>query len=432
MEIDPSPNEGTKTIYLAGACTKPNTNDARAGSGISSTDLHLQLSLRTPGIQTLFAAELYGVKSSLECANNFQKIKLVSTSKRLLKALTSDFKTWEDQGWIEDPNSDLIKQVVNRLRIRKAPTLLELLEDTSNGMNEAKSLAKRACNLQQEAETNPPLREEYHPSGAKLQSITQAIAYKLLLNNKAAPESKTSKISVQKIQEDIEEKRGYKPTSQKIWHQLKRSKNCLRKHKEFIYKAIKGTYYIGNKWEHAGTDDMRTRALCQHCKTEESMDHILTKCKAPGRETVWKLASIIWKKKYRNWTNPNIGEILGIASTVERHEKGTTNIGKTRLFHILVSECSYLIWNLRCERVIKHSDFPSTWNHNDTQIKNRLLHRLNSRFRLDCILTSSRKFNRKAIRENLVIATWSGILTNESPNDGPKIWLRKPGVLVGI
>ncbi|KAF7783135.1 hypothetical protein Agabi119p4_2511 [Agaricus bisporus var. burnettii] len=244
MEIDPSPNEGTKTIYLAGACTKPNTNDARAGSGISSTDLHLQLSLRTPGIQTLFAAELYGVKSSLECANNFQKIKLVSTSKRLIKALTSDFKTWEDQGWIEAPNSDLIKQVVNRLRIRKAPTLLELLEDTSNGMNEAKSLAKRACNLQQEAETNPPPREEYHPSGAKLQSITQAIAYKLLLNNKAAPESKTSKISVQKIQEDIEEKRGYKPTSQKIWHQLKRSKNCLRKHKEFIYKAIKGTYYI--------------------------------------------------------------------------------------------------------------------------------------------------------------------------------------------
>lgn len=161
------------------------------------------------------------------------------------------------------------------------------------------------------------------------------------------------------------------------------------------------------------------------------MDHILTKCRAPGQETVWKLGGEIWKKKYTDIFTPKLGEILGIASITKRNDKGYTDIGKTRLFQILISECTYLIWNLRCERVIQHES-DNTWKHSDAQIKNRLLQRLNSRFRLDCIQTNTHKFDKKAIRESLVNATWNGILVNKGPNEGPKIWLRKPGVLVGI
>lgn len=432
MEIDTPVNMTPKKIYIAGSCKKPNTIDAAAGSGISSNDLNLRLSLRTNGTQTVFAAELNTVKVSLESANNHEKLNIISTSKRLIKAPSSDFKTWEDQGWIDAPNSNLVKKVINRLRLRKAPTLLELLEKPSHEMSDARTLAQQGCSLQQEVELDPPPNEEYHPVGAKLQAVTQAIAYKLLLNDKTAAESKTSKASIQKIQGDIKEKRRYAPANRKIWHQLKQSKNCLRKHKEFLYKAIKGTYYVGKKWEHAGADHLRERTWCRLCETEESMEHILTKCNARGQQTVWRLAGELWMKKFKTWTTPNIGEILGVASTTEKDEKGSPNAGKTRLFHILVSECAYLIWNLRCERVIQHGDSTDQWNHTDAQIKNRLSHRLNTRFRLDCILTNTRKFNRKAIHESLVTATWSGILINENPNDRPKIWLCRPGVLVGI
>ncbi|XP_006463112.1 hypothetical protein AGABI2DRAFT_51550, partial [Agaricus bisporus var. bisporus H97] len=371
------------------------------------------LSLRTNGTQTVFAAELYAVKVSLESSNNYEKIIISSTSKRLVKALSSDFKSWEDKGWVDAPNSTQVKQVINRLRLRKAPTLLELLENPSHEMSAARTLAQRGCNLQHNAESDPPPNEEYHPEGAKLQAVTQAIAYKLLLDGRTAPENKTSKASIQRIQKDIKEKRKYAPVNRKIWHQLKRSKNCLRKHKEFLYKAIKGTYYVGKKWEHTGADHLRDRALCRVCQTEESMEHILTKCRAQGQQTVWRLAGELWTKKFRDWRTPNVGEILGITSITEKDERGAPDIGKTRLYHILISECAYLIWNLRCERVIQHGDSSDQWNHTDTQIKNRLSHRLNTRFRLDCILTNSRKFNRKAIRESLVTATWSGILTND-------------------
>ncbi|XP_006457476.1 hypothetical protein AGABI2DRAFT_79803 [Agaricus bisporus var. bisporus H97] len=431
MEIDTPINTTPKKIYIAGACKRPNTTEAQAGSGIKSNCLELQLHLRTPGIQTIFAAELYAVKKTIELANNFEEIKIVSTSKRLIKALTNDFKIWEDQGWVDAPNSNLMKQVINRLRMRKAPTFLELLEDSSREMNTAKNLARHGSNIEQEDDTETSVVEEYHPTGAKLQAITQAIAYKLLMNNKIAPETKSSKSSIDRIQADIKESHGYTPIRRNIWHQLKRNKNCLRKHKEFLYKTIKGAYYVGKRWEHSESDHIRARARCHICETEESMDHILTKCRAPGQETVWKLGGEIWKKKYTDIFTPKLGEILGIASITKRNDKGYTDIGKTRLFQILISECTYLIWNLRCERVIQHES-DNTWKHSDAQIKNRLLQRLNSRFRLDCIQTNTRKFDKKAIRESLVNATWNGILVNEGPNEGLKIWLRKPGVLVGI
>jgi ribonuclease HI len=40
------------------------------------------------------------------------------------------------------------------------------------------------------------------------------------------------------------------------------------------------------------------------------MEHILTKCDAPGQSEVWNLASKIWQKKTGADLRPTVGEIM--------------------------------------------------------------------------------------------------------------------------
>lgn len=147
MEVE-SPRDAIPiAIHVAGLCKNPSSTDAQAGSGIKSDKLNLEMSYRTPGTQTAFAAEMYAVRKALENTNRFEEIKIISTSKRLIKALTSDFKCWEDRGWIDAPNSDIVRQVITRLRNRVATTLLELETKLSRESRMAKDLAKRGSKV---------------------------------------------------------------------------------------------------------------------------------------------------------------------------------------------------------------------------------------------------------------------------------------------
>ncbi|KXN85791.1 hypothetical protein AN958_04802 [Leucoagaricus sp. SymC.cos] len=51
---------------------------------------------------------------------------------------------------------------------------------------------------------------------------------------------------------------------------------------------------------------------------------------------------------------------------------------------------------------------------------------------MDCILTSTRKFDKKALREDIAKKTWNEILDKEEKDDLPRSWLKGPGDLVDI
>jgi len=54
-----------------------------------------------------------------------------------------------------------------------------------------------------------------------------------------------------------------------------------------------GAYKVGKYWRHIPTFEQR--GLCHACENvEESMEHILTECRASGQEETWKIAEELW------------------------------------------------------------------------------------------------------------------------------------------
>jgi len=121
--------------------------------------------------------------------------------------------------------------------------------------------------------------------------------------------------------------------------------------------------------------------------------------------------------------------LLGCAIPDFRDDADHPLPGTNRLYTILISESLYLIWKLRCEWRFQRGANP-TKCHSTFEIHNRWLSTINSRLQLDCLLTNSRRYERKALPSALVQKTWHGTLLNEQ--DLPDNWHQVPGVLVGI
>ncbi|KAJ7896637.1 hypothetical protein B0H14DRAFT_2170090, partial [Mycena olivaceomarginata] len=80
------------------------------------------------------------------------------------------------------------------------------------------------------------------------------------------------------------------------------------------------------------------------------MQHILTQCDAPGQEIVWDLASKLWRMKTGEDLCPALSQIM-TCGLISKKDEGTS-----RLFRIVVSESTHLIWRLRNERLIREQE----------------------------------------------------------------------------
>jgi len=158
------------------------------------------------------------------------------------------------------------------------------------------------------------------------------------------------------------------------------------------------------------------------------MEHILATCKAIARDTTWKLANEIWKKRHPTKIPVRLGDILG-CGLADFKTNGKPDKGKNRLYRILVSETAYLIWKMRNERRIRDGDDPNK-EHQVNEITNRWSHAINKRLTIDRTLTNIERFGKKAINERLVKNTWKNCLKNEELLHTN--WTNLRGVLVGI
>ena len=112
-----------------------------------------------------------------------------------------------------------------------------------------------------------------------------------------------------------------------------------------------------------------------------------------------------------------------------RSETGKIRPGATRLLRIISSECAFLVWKLRCERLLNVSPETPEKAISPQEAKNRT-RKINNRLEEDIALTNRRKYGKEAIPEKYVLNTWSGTLQDEPSL--PENWLRANGVLVGI
>jgi hypothetical protein len=86
----------------------------------------------------------------------------------------------------------------------------------------------------------------------------------------------------------------------------------------------------GKFWTHI--PECEDRAKCKDCNVIEDLDHILTGCKSPGQEIIWKAAKSLWLEKEAVWPTVSLGTILGCGLAEFRDDKGKIKPGTQRLY----------------------------------------------------------------------------------------------------
>ena len=196
-----------------------------------------------------------------------------------------------------------------------------------------------------------------------------------------------------------------------------------------MWKAVHNAFRCGAFWSHV--TGMEHRSECSHCGVTESLDHILLSCRAVGQSQVWALTATAWRQKGLTWPSMSLATVLSAGCTTWKGDNGRRILnGASRLWRILVSESAFLIWRLRCERVIQHADTPS-WTHATHKIRQLWLSTMNRRLHID-LLRCGNRLGRPSISRIRVLQTWHGVLEDERGLHPDGDWTRTNRVLVGI
>ncbi|EIW57572.1 uncharacterized protein TRAVEDRAFT_125335 [Trametes versicolor FP-101664 SS1] len=202
--------------------------------------------------------------------------------------------------------------------------------------------------------------------GASLSHLTQRLAYRGIKSWRPSPLKPSTRRALECAQTAIQAATGARPTEGALWGLLKRDP-ISRKARDFIWKALHGAHRVGDYWKNI--PGYETRAVCAHCDVADSLEHILVECAAPGRATAWYLADLLLKNRGFSLRGPSYGLVLGCQALEILNNKGNLDSGATRLAKIVVSETAYLIWTLRCERVIGWALEPRR-THSEQEIEN--------------------------------------------------------------
>ena len=354
---------------------------------------------------------------------------LVLETDELTKMLFEKLPSWENEGWIGVRGATYLKALVNQLRQRCAPTTFRKAstDEDKIAMTWARARMTERLQASQPKLLNPVAAKAFNLSGAKLSTITQAIAYRGIRERTAPPPRTTTTLTIKAAREHLRNIPGADHEEADIWRGLQ-SRDIRRPVADFLWKGLHGALRVGKFW--AKIPKYEDRAVCNGCQERDSLEHILTKCSKPGQELVWSLAAQAWKRKNLPWNQVSINDILTIGPR-SRALCGEEQTPKplARFWRILISESAHLIWRLRCERVIGHSE-DETWEHQVEEITARWRTALNSRLRRD-VEGTQKKYGRLALKSDMITETWTpkGLLESEATL--PAKWIKKK-VLVGI
>jgi len=285
--------EDQLTIYTDGSCTNNGKANAKCGSGIWINDNNPgNRAIRVPGpSQSNQIGELTAILNALQNTAPYTPISFKTDSRYVIDGLTIHLASWEDRGWINIANSELFRATTYHLRRRSAQTSFEWVKGHSghHGNDAADRLANEGANKDTYDVIDLNIPPTFNLQGAKLSSITQAIAYHGIRTSTHPPKNKrTTTMNIDVARYAIESISGSLETDATIWKNTRRQ-DLRRPIQQFLYKAIHGTHKIGEFWEKI--PQYEHRATCNLChEGTETMEHILTECPNPARETTCTLA----------------------------------------------------------------------------------------------------------------------------------------------
>ena len=423
--------------YTDGACMNNGKENVYCGSGVWIGQNHpWNRALKVPGnAQSNQVGEIAAVIAAVNAVPPSWPLRIITDSRYVIEGLTEHLPAWEDRGWIGIENAKLFKKAAFLLRKRTAPTTLKWVKghEGDQGNEESNKLAKEGASKEIPDILDLEVPINFDLQGAKLSTLTQAIAYRGIIGEEKPTHKQTMKDNLQRVRDAIAEYNGTLETDETIWRSTQNP--TLRiKFRQFLYKGIYATQKVGGFW--ANVRNHENRQFCTTCQGIESMEHILLTCNEPAVNIIWNHARNLWPHPNTPLPEISMGTILGIgcirAHTNEQAERAPNqgneqnhrqrhSAGKTRLLQIIISELAYLIWVLRCERVIQGKRY------NQNEITSRWRWAMNRRLVEDKITATQIKRTKQAIW--LVRDTWEDALKTEG--DLEEQWIHDTEVLVG-
>ncbi|KZV88014.1 hypothetical protein EXIGLDRAFT_607892 [Exidia glandulosa HHB12029] len=293
-------------------------------------------------------------------------------------------------------------------------------------MKRTEQLAKAAISSLRPSRTDLENIDGPDAPGIRLTDVTQGSAYRAFLALQNVPERQGTIINVGRTRAALAEINGVWPSTRDVWDAL-RSLDLSRPVREFLWRLTHNVPKVGKYW--LNISNYEHRSECQPCEVLESMDHILFECDAEGQGLIWQEAKDLWSRTGRPWPEVSLGAVIGCGLIVIRDERGKAIPGAARLLKIIISEAAFLIWKIRCERVIGNGNDPEKAL-SEVEISNRFRAAIQKRLKIDTMLTSKRKFKQRAIPTKILRATWEDVLF---PNGGaPERWWSRPELLVSM
>ncbi|TRM58186.1 hypothetical protein BD626DRAFT_410842, partial [Schizophyllum amplum] len=306
-----------------------------------------------PALAPRNAALLTAALDTVRAVGDDTNLEIVVLSKTIVEAVTRRLRQNEDKGWRDVPNKNLMMTLVARMRSRPARTAWRVGNKNEAGMVEARTLAEEAVRMPQPT-TRSVLVNRREVRGMPLHKITQKSAYQQVRPIPKEAIRPQTRPQIKRIKRAQRRRGQREPTSKEIWKAI--SATEFRKNvAEFMYKTAHNANKCGKFWSHL--DGYQERTYCVECSTAtnkvvETIDHIMLRCKAPARKRLWKAAEDICEERGIKWEHLSMGVIL--SSGLRRIERGDKPCkGDMRLYRILMSECTYMVWLARNERVIK-------------------------------------------------------------------------------
>ncbi len=430
MELDE--RQGAIIVATDGSCTSNGEKNARAGAGVFvEGNPRLNRSVRLPETleQSNQTGEIVGTIIAATVVDSHQRIILETDSQTTMNSLTKWRQRHEDTGYILQKNTDLTRTAIASYRMRKAHTLFRWVKG-HNGHprnDAADGLAVAGAAMEDADQLNLGVPARFNVTGAKLQAISQGLAYRAMSSRKnvsVLPRPRAT-ANLDRISCGIHAAYGTEIHDSAIWKSL-RTRHVSRQATQFMWMAIHDGYMIGNHWLRPKMSaELQERATCSICGECETMSHVVLNCDAIGQRTVWRLLRQTWQLTGKQWHDPNWGTTFGAACAVFRTDKGTRLPATEQLWCILCTEALHLIWKLRCERVIQRGGEEFTEN----EVTNRYYSTMDSRLSLDRRTAAMAK-GKRSLKPQDVERIWRPVLEN-ADNLPPK-WVTNSGVLVGI
>ncbi|KZP21144.1 ribonuclease H-like protein [Athelia psychrophila] len=421
--------------YTDGSCLDCRNEEARTGSGVwfnESESPRENLSIRVPGEeQTNNVGELVGFLRAIQEVSMLTPLDNTTDSTYVMNGLTIHLQGWEERGWIGVKNKEIWKATIAHLRARGAPTRIRWIKGHSgNEGNDGADELAGAGALKEECDViDLTINPKFNLTGAQLSKMTQATAYAGIREQKKdlAPKIGAA-IRLDMTRHAAKELTGKQPLDKRIWKSLQHD-DFQRTIRIFFWKTMHRAEKVGEFWEKIENREENAYCRVPNCeKAVESMDHILTECKAPEGKIIWELAEKLWKKKIPHW--PKIycaGAVMACALADFRTPEGDKLTGANRLYRIIVSESAWLIWKLRCRRLFDPDAAKDMIT--EREVHNRWVKVINLRLDLDRAMTNP-KYERKAIPRTKVLQTWRG--TIDDGNNLPPDWTRSKDVCISI